>query len=155
MRALLTALVVVFAATSCRKDAFAIDESVTLVSVGKQEAKWNAAGIKSYSFQQEKLCNCNGSAKATLTVVNGVLTSGTFVADGAPIPAGIRNTYLTVPELFSLVRSLLAQKPAALEVIWDEPLGYPAQIIVNIDPNSKLDDFVLTTSNFVRTPAAR
>jgi hypothetical protein len=116
----------------------------------RQLAVWNGTGITAYTMEQERVCFCAGGTLARLTVRNGVITDAVYVSTGDLVPAGVRNLYHTIPDLFALMRTAYASTPSRFDVLYHATLGYPAQITV--DPSSAIadDNYVINTSNVVK-----
>jgi hypothetical protein len=102
-------------------------------------AKWEAAGIESYSyFVHEANCCLGGDNRFTVVVSEGRVTEG---AERSSLPPGIDDLfdYLGDPEADHV------------EVEYDDRLGYPTHI--EIDPREEVydDDFTVDILNFRET----
>jgi len=121
----------------------------------RQEKVWNGAAVTSYTMEQEVRRFAGAGATARLTVRNGVITDAVYVATGDLVPVGARSLYYTVPQLFTMMRSVYATAPSKFDVLYDATLGYPVRIIV--DPTSAItdDDYVIITGKVLKLTAAR
>ena len=98
-------------------------------------AKWNAAGLSNYVFEQRQLCFCPPGVGewARVTVSEGRVVSSVRPADGIPIESGSR---LTVPQLFDVVEQARDDEYLRdIQVEYDEQYGYPTQISLVAKPN--------------------
>lgn len=138
---------------ACQKEATLAPAENLVPVFDKYQAQWTAAGITSYTMDQERLCFCASGAKARITVVNGVITAATYTATGDFVPAGVRSQYHTIPELFALMRSAYAATPDVIGIQWDPTLGYPLQL--NVDPKKSIadDEYTINTTNLVKSTA--
>jgi hypothetical protein len=140
---------------ACKDNALSIDETSGLNAVGKQEAKWTALGITNYTMTQERLCFCADGQAAIITVRNGAITDAVYASTGQPVPAQSRSAYRTVPELFALVRTTFAKKPATLNVTYDSTLGFPSQVAADISKQTADDEFIVNTGGVVKLNTIR
>ena len=86
-------------------------------------AKWKAKGPRSYRFVVRHSCFCPTAYTRPYTVVvrNGkIVRASKYVRDVA-----------TVPRLFKIVASAIAQKVVNLDVTYDTARGFPRMIFVD------------------------
>lgn len=96
------------------------------------EARWNIHGFTFYALTQTANCFCvYGGAPMRLLVRGDSVLSAFNTRDSVDLPAEQRGWYLTVPQLFALVRDARARHAAKLEVRYDPTYGYPTRISID------------------------
>ena len=103
--------------------------------LAQARARWNAAGLNNYSFEQRQLCFCPpGVAEwARVTVSDGRVVSAVRPEDGLPIESGSR---LTVPQLFDIVEQASDDDYLSdIQVEFDAQYGYPTSISLVAKPD--------------------
>ena len=104
-------------------------------ALAEARAKWNAAGLSNYVFEQRQLCFCPPGVGewARVTVNNGLVVSAVRPEDGIPIEAGGR---LTVPQLFDVIEQARDDEFLSdIEVEFDAQFGYPTNIHLEAKPD--------------------
>jgi hypothetical protein len=103
------------------------------------EQRWEAYVITDYSMLQSRTCFCvDGGKKFLITVRSGRIAGIVDPADGSVLPQARWGAFMTVPELFALVRSIDPTNVASLQVSYDARYGYPVRVFV--DPSTHIAD---------------
>ena len=110
------------------------------------EQRWKRAALSSYEYTFSfrafyVFVDCEGDSFRA-KVVNGIVVPTSDCR-------ALRDSYATVPQLFSFVRKELAQKPDHIEATFDPELGYPASFGVDPRENASDDEFYFEVSGFV------
>jgi len=99
---------------------------------------WAAAGIASYEYRYEKVCDCHPDtpAETIVTITNGVVVDVRYdrqdYLSEVAVAADNYRWFRTIDDLFTLVET--ASKTAdTLRVAYDQTLGYPAYIYIDYD----------------------
>ncbi len=99
---------------------------------------WAAAGIASYEYRYEKVCDCHRDtpAETIVTISNGVIVDVRYdrqdYLSEVAVAADNHRWFRTIDDLFTLVET--ASKTAdTLRVAYDQTLGYPAYIYIDYD----------------------
>lgn len=98
-------------------------------SIVDARARWQAYDMKNYSIEQQRVCFCpppHGFVR--LTIQDNKITAGIDLATGQPVPLDRLQSYQTVEELFTWIKTTQAMNPARLEVEYDTHFGYPKKI---------------------------
>lgn len=92
-----------------------------------RRAAWEQRGIDDYTFEFERICFCP-PLYATVTVVNGAVTSAIDMDTGMPVDAELLDEVRTIPELFDFIEEAAALDPDALTVEYDLTESFPTRI---------------------------
>jgi len=128
----LFALAALYACGSSATEPLSDDERTALAEA---RAKWNAAGLSNYVFEQRQLCFCPPGVGewARVTVSDGRVVSAVRPEDGLPIESGSR---LTVPQLFDVIEQARDDEFLSdIAVEFDAQYGYPTSIGLVSKPN--------------------
>lgn len=117
-------------------------------------AIWIAVGLDSYEYRYRRLCFCPVDAvrEVTLRVQDNVVTAGTYIDDGTPVPSSDLSDYPTVDELFDIVQSAIDSGADTVTVEYDSNLGFPTRIALDFSTGSTDDEITHTASGVVATP---
>lgn len=111
---------------------------VTLVATGcvlftgpedklqEARARWDEAGLASYSYEYSLSCFCGAPANLPLVVAveNGEVTGAWNLNDFVPLDPGLLASLHTVPELFDIAERAL-REAYKHHLSYDEFYGYP------------------------------
>jgi hypothetical protein len=99
---------------------------------------WAAAGIASYEYRYEKVCDCHRDtpAETIVTMTNGVIVDVRYdrqdYLSEVAVAADNYQWFRTIDDLFTLLET--ASKTAdTLRVAYEQTLGYPAYIYIDYD----------------------
>ena len=108
--------------------------------------RWSTAGVSHYRFTFERLCLCprEWSGPTEVTVAHGLITSATV--EGQPAPQGAA---LTITDLFDEIQNAL-NHPVATVITYDEALGYPLDVQLDLDAIAVDGGLSLTITDFER-----
>ncbi len=120
-------------------------------------AKWENAGITSYTFESRYMCFCPAHLNVwtRLTVRRDKVVAADPVA---PLPPGISSDLLgwrTVPEIFEWIESAASSSDdmvSKVTVTYDEALGYPRDITIRCVPTVADCDRDFHLQSLARTP---
>jgi hypothetical protein len=88
---------------------------------------WDRVGPGRYTFVAQRICECVPDAigPVQVRVENGAVVAVVRVASQVAIDPEL---WFTVDELFALIETELAQRPALLEVEYDSQDGHPIEV---------------------------
>lgn len=118
-------------------------------SLREAEALWASQGVGSYTIVVERRCFCASVEPVRIVVVNGQVTSRTFVASNQPVPATLAAAYPDVPGLFAVVRDAY-QRASSVNVTFDSQYGFPRQAVIDWAAQAVDDEVTFVTSGFTR-----
>lgn len=100
-------------------------------------AKWQRAGLVSYTYTLQQLCFCAFTQPVRLYVVNDVVVRALASSgDSAVSP----QFFPTVDRLFAFIDDAIARRAAVLRVTYDPTLGYPVEIVYDGALNTADDE---------------
>lgn len=104
------------------------------------QARWSQRGPSSYDITVSRGCEClpEATRPAVVSVRDGIVTSRTYVGDGAPVGLAYAELYPTVEGLFRKIDDARQHHAASVDVVYDPVLGYPTRI--SIDYNFQTAD---------------
>ena len=131
-RARLMALVGLAAAIGCTSPAGPSEIEETL---HENRSRFRALVGDSYVFDYRNLCFCpvflvDG---VRITVREHRIVSVAALTDGQPEPPERWHFYKTVEGVFSAIEDAVGRDPATLEVSYDQRLGYPTHVFIDLD----------------------
>ena len=99
---------------------------------------WEAAGIASYEYRYEKVCDCHRDtpAETIVTVESGLVVGVRYARDDylreIPVAEDNYRWFRTIDDLFTLVETA-SRSAATLRVAYEAELGYPSYIYIDYD----------------------
>ncbi len=99
---------------------------------------WEAAGIASYEYRYEKICDCHRDtpAETIVTVENDLVVGVRYARDDylreIPVAEDNYRWFRTIDDLFTLVETA-SRSAATLRVAYEAELGYPSYIYIDYD----------------------
>ena len=106
--------------------------------VAANRGVWAAAGIASYEYRYEKVCDCHRDtpAETIVTITNGVVVDvrydrEDYLSEVAVATENYRWSR-TIDDLFTLVETA-SETADTLRVAYEQTLGYPAYIYIDYD----------------------
>jgi len=114
-------------------------------------AKWEARAPAVYTYIVSRGCFCPVEAigPVTVSVRNGVVESLQYTQTGANVPQQFRSSFPTVEGLFAQIDSARSKRAARLDVMYDDILGYPTRIDVDLRTNIADEEYTYVASNLV------
>ena len=95
--------------------------------------------MNTYRFEVRSLCECQqGGRWIEVTVVAGLVRTGTYLDTSAPVETGFLPALPTVPALFDRIQHAISQSAVLLEVDYDPKDGHP--ILMNVDISATIAD---------------
>ncbi|MFL2546451.1 MAG: DUF6174 domain-containing protein [Candidatus Rariloculaceae bacterium] len=116
-------------------------------------ALWTAAGISSYVYRYEKVCECHRDipAETIVTVEDGQVVGVRYARedylDEMPVAPKEYRWFRTIDDLFSLIATA-AESATTLRVAYDPELGYPEYLYIDYDLNLVGDEVELEVTGF-------
>ena len=101
-------------------------------------ARWDAAGVSSYAYTYQKVCECHREqpSDTIVTVEQGRIVDVRYDRDEylaeVPVPPERYAWFRTVDDLFALVAGAL-ERAAVVRVSYEPRLGYPTRIFVDYE----------------------
>ena len=101
-------------------------------------ARWDAAGVSSYAYTYQKVCECHREqpSDTIVTVEQGRIVDVRYDRDEylaeVPVPPERYAWFRTVDDLFALVAGAL-ERAAMVRVSYEPRLGYPTRIFVDYE----------------------
>ena len=126
--------VAVVTATGCNSDLWDPAEERALASA---EAKWQAAGLHSYTFEYRASCFCDPAVLEWMRigVVDGVVAEVVY-AVSTDVSPPVLDAWPAVEELFARIHRLRdgeSSHTREVDIDFDPTLGYPTLIRVAMD----------------------
>ena len=108
--------------------------------------RWSTAGVSHYRFTFERLCLCPREwiGPTEVTVKDGAVIAASV--DGNPPPEGAA---FTIDQLFNEIAAAL-DRPVRTAVTYDEALGYPLNVQLDLDAIAVDGGLSLTITDFER-----
>jgi hypothetical protein len=114
--------------------------------------QWEAQKITDYRYTLQISCFCVPEIVQPLEIQvrNGVTTSLTKIASGAPVDTEYFDfdQIATMPKLFALIESAIANKAASISVTYDSVFGFPAHISIDHIKYAIDDEISYTVTDF-------
>ncbi len=114
----------------------------------KHRALWEANRSNDYSFELTPICFCPQDLldPVTISVVNGVVVSVTYVESGkAPEHDGF-GRYVTIDDLFDTIQEAIDRKASRITVSYDPAIGYPTDARLDYDARMADEEYMFTAS---------
>ena len=114
------------------------------------ENLWAQRGPASYDITVSRGCEClpDATRPAVVSVRDGIVTSRTYVSDGATVGLTYAESYPTVDGLFKKIDDARRQNPATLNVDYDPVLGFPTRIAIDYNLQMADDELYYQVSDF-------
>lgn len=114
-------------------------------------AKWTSQAPAAYSYIVSRRCFCpvEWTGPVTVMVRNGVVESLTYTQTGADVPQLYRSNFPAVEGLFAQIDSARSSHVARLDVTYDQSLGYPTRIDVDVDRNAADEEYTYVASDLL------
>lgn len=99
--------------------------------------QWASNKPSHYQFDASVMCFCAEPVRKPVRfeVNNGEVVSMRY-ADGGEIPADLKDLFAkhdTIDKLFGILQSAAARNAAEIKVTYDDALGYPTEIAIDMD----------------------
>ena len=148
----LLALIVLFtllAATSCTSS---VPRELT-----DNEQLWGDQELENYDFTLERQCFCpeDWRGPVNIEVRNGTAVSVTYLSDGSVVTEGKFDDVDTIDKLFILLNNAYAgkgdfkQKADSVDVTYDEQMGYPVTLYIDVSQQMADEEQGYTVTNLV------
>lgn len=133
------------AATACSSPT---DTEVLLEELDRAEALWLETRPVTYQAVESRVCECltamTGPVLLEISILPSMMSSmsgsvveeivgATYVLGGQDVPDETLAFFLTVTELFELVRRAAAEGADSIEVMYDPDRGYPRRVDIDWD----------------------
>ena len=139
---LTAALGLLTAAAGCTS---ATDVEILLDDLDRAEALWLSNRPEGYRARESRVCEClradAGPVVLEVSVRPGVtpaveseeIVAATYVEGGGTVPQESLEHFVTVVELFALVRQAAEEDAHGIIVEYDDELGYPRRVEIDWD----------------------
>ncbi len=120
----------------------------------KHRALWTSGRADAYSFILEPMCFCPQDLldPVTVLVVDGLVSSVTYVESGeAPDHDGY-GRYVTIDDLFDTIQEAIDGNASEVIVTYDPEIGYPTDVRIDYDARMTDEEYIFTASTY--TPGA-
>jgi hypothetical protein len=121
--------------------------------LASRERIWQQRGPAAYTMNMVRQDQAMPLARpVALQVNNGQVVSATFIDSGEPVPANLRQRFLSVEGLFDLLRDAMNRNVASLSVRYDDDYGFPAEFLIDYDARRTDDDVYVVVSDLHPVP---
>lgn len=131
------------------EDPDATDPATVRAELDAAEARWAAAGIRSYTIVEQPRCFCLATVH-TVTVTDGTVTSVVSETEGGA--TGPTLGPWTVEELFAAIRTSIDEGAVEVRVTYDASTGVPLDVWVDRERMMADEEWGVGVTSFV--PAA-
>lgn len=120
-------------------------------------AAWQAAGITTYDYSYQRVCECHPDipADTIIAVRDGEIVGVRYAREDyladVELPADRWQWFRTIDDLFALVESAQAQS-ALVRVTFDERYGYPSTIYIDYVADLVGDEVDMKVTSFSVAP---
>lgn len=134
LRKTIVAAVLALGLLSCGDGTSPLDPRLDLAA---NRAKWQRAGLVSYTYTLQQFCFCAFTQPVRLYVVNDVVVR----AFASPGDSAVSPQFFpTVDRLFTFIDDAIARRAAVIRVTYDPTLGYPVEIVYDGALNAADDE---------------
>jgi hypothetical protein len=118
------------------------------------QAQWESQGIESYAYDLQVSCFCiiDLVRPVHIVVENGEVSSITYLDDGTPADAALFNGFATIDQLYENLAANEALDPVKFDVTYDETLGVPLSVDVDVSEMMADEELRFTVTNFEKRP---
>ncbi|UCD09321.1 MAG: hypothetical protein JSU79_01370 [Dehalococcoidales bacterium] len=144
-----TVLLTLLAAISC---ASSVPRELT-----DKEKLWKDQELEDYDFTLERQCFCpeDWRGPVNIEVRDGTAVSVTYQSDGSVVTEGKFDEVDTIDKLFTLLNNAYAgkgdfeQKADSVDVTYDEQMGFPATLYIDVSQLMADEEQGYTVTNLV------
>lgn len=114
------------------------------------QALWAAQELASYRYTLQVGCFClvEMTRPVVIEVREGAVASITYADDGSAADPALFERYDSVDDLFAVISEAEGQDPARLDVTYDEEMGVPLSVDIDISEQMADEELYLTVSAF-------
>ncbi|MBN2074020.1 MAG: hypothetical protein JW762_00580 [Dehalococcoidales bacterium] len=121
------------------------------------ENLWKDQELENYDFTLERHCFCpeDWRGPVNIKVRNGTSVSVTYLSDGSTVTEGKFENVDTIDKLFTLLNNAFAgqgdfdQKADSVDVTYDEQMGYPVTLYIDVSQQMADEEQGYTVTNLV------
>lgn len=132
---------------------------VSALRLSTAEARWAAHGSASYQIVEGRSCECLPEMSGPVRLEVRVLPSlppgpatetvgMTYESTGEPVPENYRSSFLTIRQLFALIREARAQGAYLVAAEFDPVRGYPSLVSIDYDRAIADDEVVYSVTSY-------
>ena len=118
---------------------------------------WEDQDLENYDFTLERQCFCpeDWRGPVNIEVRNGTAVSVTYQSDGTVVTEGKFDDVDTIDKLFTLLNNAFAgkgdfkQKADSVDVTYDEQMGYPVTLYIDVSQLMADEEQGYTVTNLV------
>ena len=122
---------------------FTSDAKDLQTELDENRALWDAAAITDYSMRFQRLClfcAVDFLIPVRITVRDDTIDTVTDLDTGAAVAEITEGTFLTIDELFDFIQDAIDQNASEIDVRYDEVLGYPTDVNIDLSRSFINDD---------------
>ena len=125
------------------------EEDERLDDLAAARSQWIADAPGTYDFTYLRSCFCPDVFPARVRVDAGVVTLVVDQESSTALPTERNDDFPTVDQLFNELEELIRLEPFHLEVRYDQQLGYPSYVGVDIEERMVDEEFSYTVEDLV------
>lgn len=119
--------------------------------ITQHREQWANKKPSHYQFEASVMCFCPESVrKPVVFEVKDGMTVSMRYADGSEVPAELKEVFAkhdSIDKFFGILQSAAAQNAAEIHVSYDDALGYPTEIAIDMDLRMADEEMSYTISN--------
>lgn len=118
-------------------------------ALARNQALWARKGPASYQMVLSRTCECLPEATQPVTiVVRNLVVEGRRYLSGAPVDPQYDILFVSIPELFDLIRQAIDANAPGIAVRYNGQLGYPESIQIDWVAGTADDEVSYRISDF-------
>ena len=119
-------------------------------TVDSPRSVWADQAVDDYRYTVQVGCFCirEMTRPVVVEVADGALLSLTYADDGTAADPLLFERFTSVEKLYAVIDDAAAQNAVQLDVTYDEALGVPTQISIDISQQMADEELYLTISGF-------
>ena len=112
---------------------------------------WDRVAISSYTYEYRLSCLCDSPAPefTRIIVEDGEVQGVAPIENPQAVETSIREQFDDIQGLLDFVDQLLGQQPDAFLATYDQDLGFPTLVSVDLDFDRSGDEFTFEARNLV------
>ena len=114
------------------------------------QALWGQRGLTSYDITVTVSCECTAemTGPVVVSVRDDIVTSRTYVSNGAAVGLAHAELFPTIEGLFAKIEDARQRDAASLDVDYDPVFGYPSRIAIDYNRQYADDEIIYTAKDF-------
>ncbi len=130
----------------------AIASENTLDEYAKNKSIWDALSLDSYQYTIKKSCFCMPEYMriTQVSIINGEVVSASYPDSEDKVPNQVFDSLLTIPQWFEKISSAIDNKQGSINVLYNNQLGYPVNIEIDMHKRRADDEISVLISDVVK-----